>query len=53
MKTTNDIEQLLKPKATYHASPGLKERVMEEAVKTAASKRGNNQKWWWMGTMFI
>ena len=37
MKTTNDIEQLLKPKATYHASPGLKERVMEEAVKTAAS----------------
>ena len=49
MKTTNDIEQLLKPKATYHASPGLKERVMEEAVKTAASKRGNNQKWWWMG----
>ena len=49
MKTTNDIEQLLKPKATYHASPGLKERMVEEAVKTAASKRGNNQKWWWMG----
>ena len=49
MKTTNDIEQLLKPKATYHASPGLKERVMDEAAKTAASKRGNNQKWWWMG----
>ncbi|MCR4835681.1 MAG: hypothetical protein K5899_04740 [Bacteroidaceae bacterium] len=49
MKTTNDIEQLLKPKATYHASPGLKERVMDEAAKTAAPKRGNNQKWWWMG----
>lgn len=49
MKTTNDIEQWLKPQAEYHASPGLKERVVEEAVKTAASKRGNNQKWWWMG----
>ena len=49
MKTTNDIEQLLKPKATYHASPGLKERVMDEAAKTAAPKRGNTLKWWWMG----
>lgn len=49
MKTANDIEQWLKPQAEYHASPRLKERVMAEAAKTTAPKRGSNLRWWWMG----
>ena len=45
MMTTNDIEVLLKPKAAYHASPKVKERVMAEVAKTAAPISGNNHRW--------
>ena len=50
MKTMNDIEQLLKPKVAYHASPKVKERVMAEMAKTAAPIGSNNHRWWrWVG----
>ena len=50
MKTMNDIEQLLKPKVAYHASPNVKERVMAEMAKTAAPIGSNNHRWWrWVG----
>ena len=46
MKTMNDIEQLLKPKVAYHASPKVKERVMDEVAKTATPIGSNNHRWW-------
>ena len=50
MEKINDIEKKLKPKAVYHASPKVKERVMAEMAKTAAPIGSNNHRWWrWVG----
>ncbi|MBO4564861.1 MAG: hypothetical protein J5720_05455 [Bacteroidaceae bacterium] len=50
MEKINDIEKKLKPKAVYHASPKVKERVMAEMAKIAAPIGGNTHRWWqWAG----